>query len=188
YPSPARRLPEYDAGGREVAPPCGTPPRRHAEWSEGADYVQPDCQRVRDGRVAARVDEVLQALPHVQARSNGASVGPLQRHFPTLDGSCGVGHGLNHLRTPQVAAVRAVRHAETGKVARATRQEAVRPQPGVEEVRYLVAPLVRHTHERREHAQMSFLCGVAPARDRLVAQEVEAVAGPHGLTRLTCRA
>src|SRR5262249_45993640 len=68
------------------------------------------------------------------------------------------------------------------------RQEAVRNQPGVEEVRYLVDALVRRTHERREHAQMSFLRGVAPPRDRLVAQEVEAVAGPHGLTRLTCRA
>src|SRR5262249_19201095 len=55
--------------------------------------------------------------------------------------------------------------------------------PGVEEVRERVDALVRRAHQRPKYAQVSLLRRVAPARERLIAQDVEAVAGTHGLTR-----
>src|SRR6516225_12214706 len=89
---------------------------KRAERSEVEHHVHTDRQRVWEGLSTAGVDKVLEARPHDQARSDGASVCPFQGHLPTLHADGRVGQDLNRLRTPQVATVRAVGNAETGKI------------------------------------------------------------------------
>src|SRR5262249_36174024 len=124
---------------------------------------------------------------HRQAGPDGASVRPLQGHLPPLYADGGVGRGLNFLRSLQVSTVRAVSHAETGKVPGTTRQEAVGHQPGVEEVRYRVDALVRRAPKRPEYAQVPLLGRVAPARESLIGHGVEPIAGLHCLPRPACQ-
>jgi hypothetical protein len=77
--------------------------RRLPEWSKVENHIDPERQCVWDGLAAAWVDEVLKVRLHQQARSDPASIRPLQRHFPALDADGGVGQDLNLLRAAQVA-------------------------------------------------------------------------------------
>src|SRR5262249_20521416 len=129
------RLPASDAptvpgtNGTRAARSDAPPLAGSAEGSEVEDHIRPDRQGVRDGLVAAGIDEVLEARLHEQAGFDGASVSPLQGHLPALHADGGVGQGLNLLRAAQVAAVRAVSQPETGEIAGTARQEAVSHSP-----------------------------------------------------------
>jgi hypothetical protein len=86
-------------------------------WSKVEDHIQTDCQCVRDGLDAARVDQILHARLHEQARSNSAPVRYLQGHFPALHSDGWVRQRLRLFRIPKVGAVRAVDDPQTVKVA-----------------------------------------------------------------------
>src|SRR5262249_33597744 len=128
-----------------------------------------------------RVDEILEAWLHEQAGPDRASVIQLHGHFPALYADAGGSQRLNLLGAAEVAAIRAIGHAEAGKVAWPTRQEPVGDQTGVEEVGRPVAALVRRACECPKHAQVPLLRRVAPAQDRLIPYDVEPVAGLQGL-------